>query len=49
MHCSSADRASALWAVHLIVNCGLTSQEAICYATKTGLVVFLPYVQNFQP
>lgn len=49
MHCSSADRASALWAVHLIVNCGLSSQEAISYATITGLAAFLPYVQSFQP
>lgn len=47
MHCSSADRASALWAVHLIVNCGLTTQEAINYATQSGLAVFTPYVQNY--
>ena len=47
MHCSSADRASALWAVHLIVNCGLTAAEAISYATQSGLAVFTPYVQNY--
>lgn len=47
MHCSSADRGSALWAVHLIVNCGLTTAEAISYATQSGLAVFTPYVQNY--
>jgi protein tyrosine phosphatase (PTP) superfamily phosphohydrolase (DUF442 family) len=49
MHCSSGDRASALWAVHLIVNCGLTTADAISYATKSGLAVFTPYVQNYSP
>lgn len=49
MHCSSADRASALWAVHLIVNCGLTAADAIKYATISGLAVFAPYVQNYSP
>jgi protein tyrosine phosphatase (PTP) superfamily phosphohydrolase (DUF442 family) len=49
MHCSSADRASALWAVHLIVNCGLTTAEAIAYATISGLAVFTPYVQAYSP
>lgn len=49
MHCSSGDRASALWAVHLIVDCGLTTDEAIKYATMSGLAVFTPYVQNYQP
>ena len=49
MHCSSGDRASALWAIHLIVNCGLTTDEAINYATQSGLAVFIPYVQNFSP
>lgn len=49
MHCSSADRASALWAVHLIVNCGLTTAEAIQYATISGLAVFTPYVQAYSP
>jgi protein tyrosine phosphatase (PTP) superfamily phosphohydrolase (DUF442 family) len=47
MHCSSADRASALWAIHLIVNCGLTTEEAIGYATQSGLAVFTTYVQNY--
>ena len=47
MHCSSGDRASALWAIHLMVNCGLTKQGAIDYATLTGLQVFLSYVQNY--
>jgi protein tyrosine phosphatase (PTP) superfamily phosphohydrolase (DUF442 family) len=47
MHCSSADRASALWAVHLIVNCGLTTAQAIQYATISGLAVFTPYVQAY--
>jgi protein tyrosine phosphatase (PTP) superfamily phosphohydrolase (DUF442 family) len=47
MHCSSGDRASALWAVHLMVNCRLTKQGAIYYATLTGLAVFLPFVQNY--
>ena len=49
MHCSSADRASALWAVHLIVNCGLTKDEAIKYATISGLAAFAPYVKNYSP
>ena len=49
MHCSSGDRASALWAVHLIVNCRLTTADAIAFARVSGLAVFLPYVQNFQP
>ena len=49
MHCSSGDRASALWAVHLIRDCGLTTDEAIKYATVSGLAVFLPYVRNYQP
>ena len=48
MHCSSGDRASALWAIHLIVDCGLTREGAIYYATMSGLKVFLPYAQNFQ-
>ncbi len=47
MHCSSGDRASALWAIHLMVNCGVTKQEAINYAEISGLKVFLPYVQGY--
>jgi protein tyrosine phosphatase (PTP) superfamily phosphohydrolase (DUF442 family) len=47
MHCSSGDRASALWAVYLMVNCGLTKQDAITYAEISGLEVFLPYVQGY--
>ena len=47
MHCSSGDRASALWAVHLMVNCGLTKESAIYYAKMSGLKVFLPYVQGY--
>jgi len=49
MHCSSADRASALWAVHLIVDCGLTKDEAISYAEISGLAVFKPYVEAYPP
>jgi protein tyrosine phosphatase (PTP) superfamily phosphohydrolase (DUF442 family) len=49
MHCSSGDRASALWAVHLIVNCGLTTDAAITYAKMSGLAVFTPYVQKYSP
>jgi protein tyrosine phosphatase (PTP) superfamily phosphohydrolase (DUF442 family) len=49
MHCSSGDRASALWAVHLIVNCGLTTAQAITYATISGLAVFTPYVKKYTP
>jgi protein tyrosine phosphatase (PTP) superfamily phosphohydrolase (DUF442 family) len=49
MHCSSGDRASALWAVHLIVNCGLSVEKAIGYATTSGLAVFTPYVQKYSP
>jgi uncharacterized protein (TIGR01244 family) len=47
MHCSSGDRASALWAVHLIRDCGLTNAQAIAYAEQSGLAVFLPYVENY--
>ncbi|HEV2801439.1 MAG TPA: hypothetical protein VGW12_13120 [Pyrinomonadaceae bacterium] len=47
MHCSSGDRASALWAIHLIVNCGVPKPEAIKYAEMSGLKQFLPYVQNY--
>jgi protein tyrosine phosphatase (PTP) superfamily phosphohydrolase (DUF442 family) len=47
MHCSSGDRASALWAVHLIVDCGVSQADAITYATASGLAVFLPYVQGY--
>jgi protein tyrosine phosphatase (PTP) superfamily phosphohydrolase (DUF442 family) len=47
MHCSSGDRASALWAVHLMDNCGLTKEDAINYATMSGLKVFLPFVQGY--
>lgn len=43
------DRASALWAVHLIVNCGLSAADAIKYAMISGLAVFAPYVQNYSP
>jgi protein tyrosine phosphatase (PTP) superfamily phosphohydrolase (DUF442 family) len=49
IHCSSGDRASALWAVHLIENCGLTKERAIAYAVQSGLAVFKPYVENYQP
>ncbi|HMG03810.1 MAG TPA: hypothetical protein VK581_00030 [Chthoniobacterales bacterium] len=47
MHCSSGDRASALWAVHLIVNCGVGIETAVDYATISGLAVFLPYVKKY--
>ena len=47
MHCSSGDRASALWAIHLMDNCGLTKQDAINYAELSGLKVFLPFVQGY--
>lgn len=47
MHCSSGDRASALWAIHLILDCGLTTQEAVGYATQSGLGVFTPYVKGY--
>jgi protein tyrosine phosphatase (PTP) superfamily phosphohydrolase (DUF442 family) len=47
MHCSSGDRGSALWAVHLMDNCGLTKDDAINYAEMSGLKVFLPYVQGY--
>ena len=49
IHCSSGDRASALWAAHLIRDCGLTTDEAITYATLSGLAVFKPYVENYTP
>ncbi|HYE14134.1 MAG TPA: sulfur transferase domain-containing protein [Pyrinomonadaceae bacterium] len=49
MHCSSGDRASALWAVHLMEQCGLPQQEAIGLAQTTGLKAFLSYVQNYSP
>lgn len=47
VHCSSGDRASALWAIHLLANCGLTKQEAISCAEMSGLAVFKPYVENY--
>lgn len=47
MHCSSGDRASALWAVHLMVNCGVTKPDAIDFAKISGLEVFLSYVQGY--
>lgn len=49
MHCSSGDRASALWAVHLIVDCGLSTDAAIKYAKMSGLAQFTPYVQEYAP
>lgn len=49
MHCSSGDRASALWAVHLIVNCGVSLADALAYAEVSGLATFKPYVENFGP
>ena len=49
MHCSSGDRASALWAVHLIVDCGLSTADAILYAEMSGLDAFISYVENYQP
>jgi protein tyrosine phosphatase (PTP) superfamily phosphohydrolase (DUF442 family) len=49
MHCSSGDRASALWAAHLIRDCGLTNAQAIAYAEQSGLAVFKPYVENYTP
>jgi uncharacterized protein (TIGR01244 family) len=47
MHCSSGDRASALWAVHLIVDCGLETADAIAYAEMSGLGEFVPYVESY--
>jgi protein tyrosine phosphatase (PTP) superfamily phosphohydrolase (DUF442 family) len=47
IHCSSGDRASALWAIHLIVDEGLTDTGAVYYAERRGLKVFLPYVNGF--
>ena len=47
LHCSSGDRASALWAIHLIVDCGLTKAGAIYYAKISGLEVFLPFVEGY--
>lgn len=49
MHCSSGDRASALWAVHLIENCRLPKDAAIRYAKMSGLAQFTSYVQNYSP
>jgi uncharacterized protein (TIGR01244 family) len=49
MHCSSGDRASALWAVHLMVDCGLSTTDAILYAEMSGLDEFIPYVVGYQP
>jgi uncharacterized protein (TIGR01244 family) len=47
IHCSSGDRASALWAIHLITDCGLSKQGAIYYAKQSGLAIFEPYVENY--
>lgn len=49
MHCSSGDRASALWAVHLMVDCGVSLEHALDYATVSGLATFRPYVVAFKP
>jgi len=51
MHCSSGDRASALWAVHLFADCGLSKQEAIQYAHESGLAnpAFVQLVLNYSP
>lgn len=49
MHCSSGDRASALWAAHLIRDCGLPNQQAVTLAKISGLAAFEQYVQNYQP
>ncbi len=51
MHCSTGDRASALWAVHLIADCGVPVAEAVNDAHLTGLAnpAFVELVQNYSP
>jgi uncharacterized protein (TIGR01244 family) len=49
MHCSSGDRASALWAVHLFADCGVPRAAAIEDGHSTGLAnpAFVTLVENY--
>jgi len=49
MHCSTGDRASALWAVHLYADCGLPKEQAIQDGHLSGLAnpAFVQLVQNY--
>jgi uncharacterized protein (TIGR01244 family) len=49
MHCSTGDRASALWAVHLFADCGVPKEQAIQYGHQSGLAnpAFVQLVQNY--
>jgi hypothetical protein len=40
---------TALWGVHLIVDCGLSTADAISYAKTSGLGEFVPYVESYGP
>ena len=51
MHCSTGDRASALWAVHLFADCGVPLEQAIEYGHESGLANpgFVQLVRNYTP
>jgi protein tyrosine phosphatase (PTP) superfamily phosphohydrolase (DUF442 family) len=50
IHCSSGDRASALWAVHLSADLGVSVADAIAYARESGLSnpTFVGFVEDYQ-
>jgi len=37
IHCRSAGRVSGLWAIHLVLNEGLSTEEALALAGRSGL------------
>ena len=51
MHCSSGDRASALWAVHLSADLGVPIDQAIEFARYSGLAnpPFVDLVRHYSP
>jgi uncharacterized protein (TIGR01244 family) len=51
MHCSSGDRASALWAVHLSADLGVPLEEAINDAHESGLAnpSFVALARGYRP
>lgn len=51
MHCSSGDRASALWAVHLHADLGIAIDQAINDAHESGLAnpAFVTLVRGYRP
>jgi uncharacterized protein (TIGR01244 family) len=51
MHCSSGDRASALWAVHLHADLGVSIDQALNDAHLSGLAnpAFVSLVRHYRP